>query len=92
MEASPVDLPEVAITAQAPIAPGQPTAAAFVFGEYLPTSQMPAYTGRSKQRWKVDRMNGVGPPYVVLAGRIYYPRRELDAYMAQHLVRPKKAS
>lgn len=62
------------------------------FGEYLPTSQLKAYTGRSAHRWKIDRMNGVGPAYVLLSGRVYYPRAALDAYMASHLIQPKKVA
>jgi hypothetical protein len=87
-----VDTPNVAITAQTPAVPGTPAVVTSVFGEYLPTSQLKLYTGRSAHRFKVDRMNGMGCPYVRLSGRIYYRRCDLDAYMARHLIQPKNAA
>ena len=76
------------LNAQRAVEPILPVSQCATFGEYLPTNQLKAYTGRSAHRFKIDRMQKRGCPYIQLNGRIYYRRRDLDEYMAAHLVHP----
>jgi hypothetical protein len=37
-----------------------------------------------------DRSRGLGPPYVKLGGRIFYPAAQLREYITAHIVDPKR--
>ena len=58
--------------------------------EYLPASALPQESGGVlSEQWAArQRSDGVGPPYVKLAGRIFYPLDELREYLAKRRVMP----
>ena len=53
--------------------------------DYLSTIQAADYLGFSRQFFEGARHKGSGPPYVKLARAVRYRRKDLDAWMADHM-------
>lgn len=67
---------------------GMPSHVAVGNGELLTTEQATAYLGYKSTRTLMrKRVDGTGPVYARLAGRVLYRRTDLDLWVARHIVR-----
>jgi len=54
--------------------------------ELIPSEAMPSlFSGTSAQTWASLRHKGTGPAFVKLTRRVYYRRREVDAWVNDNL-------
>ena len=57
------------------------------FGQrYLTTTEAAALRRKRVQTLRKERWRGDGPPYIRDGGRILYPLRELERWLADHMV------
>ena len=63
--------------------------AADAAGALLKTEEAAALLGVSQQLLKINRMHGVGLPFVKFGRTVRYNRRDLDDYVRQNTIRPQ---
>jgi hypothetical protein len=60
---------------------------ACLLDNYVPEDEYCAETNQSRRKARQDRQRGLGPPYVVIARKIYYPRNGVIEWL-KSLERP----
>jgi hypothetical protein len=63
--------------------------------DYVPEDEYCADTNQSRRKARQDRQWGLGPPYVVIARKVYYPRAGIMEWLKsleRHPLRGRKAA
>ena len=54
--------------------------------EYLTTTEAAAVRRRKPQTLRKERWRGEGPPFIRDGGRVLYPRKALERWLAERMV------
>lgn len=63
-----------------------------VGGDLVTESEAGPYIGRPVRSMQQMRYRGEGPPYIKTGAAVRYSKRDLDAWLLEHRVEPRKVS